>query len=157
MTQDERWMQKALLQAQVAARRGEVPVGAVVVSEGRIIARAHNRRESGKDPTAHAEILALRRAAQKLGGWRLSGCTLVVTMEPCPMCAGAAVNARIDRIVFGAYDEKAGCCGTILNVTGQAAFNHRCEVTGGVLEQDCRAVLQDFFRQRRKNKKGKEE
>lgn len=151
MTQDEKWMQKALLQAQAAARHGEVPVGAVVIKEGRVIARAHNRRESGQDPTAHAEILALRRAARKLGGWRLSGCTLVVTMEPCPMCAGAAVNARIDRIVFGAYDEKAGCCGTILDVTGEPSFNHRCTVTGGVLEQDCRAVLQDFFRQRRKN------
>ena len=102
MTQDEKWMKKAWMQAKVAAKKGEVPVGAVVVKDGRIIARAHNLRESAKDPTAHAEILAMRRAAKKLGGWRLSGCVLYVTMEPCPMCAGAAVNARIERVVFGA-------------------------------------------------------
>lgn len=155
MTQEELWMQKALKQAHVAAKRGEVPVGAVIIKDGKILARAHNTRETSHDPTAHAEILALQRAAKKLGGWRLPGCTLVVTMEPCPMCAGAAINARIERIVFGAYDEKAGCCGTVLDLTMQEKFNHRCEVTGGVMEGECRAVLRDFFVQRRK-KKGQE-
>jgi tRNA(adenine34) deaminase len=155
VTQEELWMQKALKQAHVAAKRGEVPVGAVIIKDGKILARAHNTRETSHDPTAHAEILALQRAAKKLGGWRLSGCTLVVTMEPCPMCAGAAINARIERIVFGAYDEKAGCCGTVLDLTTQEKFNHRCEVTGGVMEGECRAVLRDFFVQRRK-KKGQE-
>ena len=145
-------MQKAWKQAKVAAKKGEVPVGAVLVKDGRIIARAHNLRESTKDPTAHAEILAMRRAAKKLGGWRLSGCVLYATMEPCPMCAGAVVNARIERVVFGAYDEKAGCCGTVLDLSGQAKFNHAFKVTGGVWEAQCRAILQDFFRAKRKKR-----
>ena len=152
MTQDEKWMKKAWMQAKVAAKKGEVPVGAVVVKDGRIIARADHLRESAKDPTAHAEILAMRRAAKKLGGWRLSGCVLYVTMEPCPMCAGAAVNARIERVVFGAYDEKAGCCGSVLDLSRQEKFNHAFEVRGGVLEAQCRAVLQDFFRAKRKKR-----
>ncbi len=152
MTQDEKWMQKAWKQAKAAAKKGEVPVGAVVVKDGRVIARAHNLRESAKDPTAHAKVGAVRRAAKKRGGWRLSGCVLYVTMEPCPMCAGAAVNARLERVVFGAYDEKAGCCGTVLDFSGQAKFNHAFEVTGGVWEAQCRAILQDFFRDKRKKR-----
>ena len=131
MTQDEKWMKKAWMQAKVAAKKGEVPVGAVVVKDGRIIARAHNLRESAKDPTAHAEILAMRRAAKKLGGWRLSGCVLYVTMEPCPMCAGAAVNARIERVVFGAYDEKScntarHCASKTPPLTSKAWLNFSC-------------------------------
>ncbi len=153
MTVDERWMQKALKQAQVAARKGEVPVGAVIVKDNKVIARGHNLRESAKDPTAHAEMLAMRRAAKKLGGWRLSGCILYVTMEPCPMCAGAAMNARMDKVVFGAYDEKAGCCGTVLDLSHQQKFNHHFEVMGGILEEPCRTILQKFFQSRRKKKK----
>ncbi|MBQ6691805.1 MAG: tRNA adenosine(34) deaminase TadA [Clostridia bacterium] len=149
MTEQERYMKKALAQAAVAAKKGEVPVGAVVVHQGRIIARGHNLRESAHDPTAHAELLAMQRAAKKLGGWRLSGCTLYVTLEPCPMCAGAAINARIDEIVFGAYDPKAGCCGTLHDLPRDPRFNHRCKVTGGVLETKCSDILRNFFKNRR--------
>ncbi|MBE5781556.1 MAG: nucleoside deaminase [Clostridiales bacterium] len=149
---DEAYMKKAILQAQAAARKGEVPVGAVVVKDGEIIARGHNLRESRKDPSAHAELIAIQRAAKKLGGWRLSGCTVYVTLEPCPMCAGAMINARVDRIVFGAYDPKAGCCGTFYNLPGDDRFNHTCAVEGGVMEADCARLLKDFFASRRKKK-----
>jgi tRNA(adenine34) deaminase len=148
-------MEKALRQAQVAARKGEVPVGAVVVRDGTIIARAHNLRESRKDPAAHAELIALQRASRKLGGWRLSGCTVYVTLEPCPMCTGAMINARVDRVVFGAYDPKAGCCGTLYQLIQDGRFNHGCPVTGGVLEADCAQVLKEFFANRRKDNREK--
>ena len=158
MTQDEKWMKKAWMQAKVAAKKGEVPVGAVVVKDGRIIARAHNLRESAKDPTAHAEILAMRRAAKKLGGWRLSGCVLYVTMEPCPMCAGAIINSRLKRVVYGAKDEKAGCCGSVTNLFS-LPFNHVPKVESGLLEQECAALLAQFFErlreQRRRGEKPK--
>lgn len=143
--------EKGVDASQGSSKKGEVPVGAVVVKDGRIIARAHNLRESAKDPTAHAEILAMRRAAKKLGGWRLSGCVLYVTMEPCPMCAGAAVNARIERVVFGAYDEKAGCCGSVLDLSRQEKFNHAFEVRGGVWKRNAVRYCRIFFEQKGKN------
>ena len=146
---DVLFMEYALEQARRAVRLGEVPVGAVVVREGRVLARAHNLREILGDPTAHAEVLAIRRAAVALGGWRLPGCVLYVTVEPCAMCAGAAVLARLDRLVYGARDPKAGACGSVLDVLSCEAFNHRVEVTGGVLEEQCAGLISQFFRARR--------
>lgn len=149
---DPQWeplMQIALSEAQAAAALGEVPVGAVVEHDGEIIARAHNRREVDRDPLAHAEILALRQAASVLGRWRLIGCTLVVTLEPCVMCAGAIVNARPDRLVFGASDPRAGAVGTLMNVVQDARLNHRAEVVSGVLADDSAALLKSFFAARR--------
>jgi len=139
------FMGEALAEAQVAANLGDVPIGAVVVSDGQIVARAHNRREQLRDPTAHAEIDALRQAARALGGWRLPGCTLYVTLEPCVMCAGALVQARVARLVYGAADPKAGAAGSVVEVLRDARFNHVVEVTGGIREAECRALLQEFF------------
>ncbi len=138
-------MDTALAEAQAAADLGDVPIGAVVVRDGRIIARAHNRRECLRDPTAHAEIDALRQAARILGGWRLAGCTLYVTLEPCVMCAGALVQARVTRLVYGAADPKAGAAGSVVDVARDARFNHVVEVVGGIRETECRALLRDFF------------
>lgn len=143
------FMSAALAQARLAAEHGDVPVGAVVARDGKIIARGRNRREERGDPTAHAEIEALKMAAKKLGGWYLHDCTLYVTLEPCPMCAGAAMQARLDGIVFGAYDPKAGCCGSILNLPEDARFPHRMKVTGGLLEEECASVLKEFFKMKR--------
>lgn len=143
-------MNAALAQAREGAGRGEVPVGAVLVGpDGTAAAADHNRRESLQDPTAHAEILVLSAAARARGGWRLEGCTLVVTLEPCPMCAGAAVNARLERIVYGAPDPKAGAAWSLYNIPGDRRLNHRMEIVAGVLEDECRRVLEDFFRERR--------
>ena len=144
-------MAKALCQAQAAARKGEVPVGAVVVREGSIVSRAHNLRETRRDPAAHAELIALQRAAKKLGGWRLMDCTVYVTLEPCPMCVGAMINARGARVVFGAFDPKAGCCGTLYQLIQDGRFNHTCPVTGGVLEAECAGILKEFFARKRRN------
>ena len=138
-------MGEALAEAQAAADLGDVPIGAVVVRDGRIVARAHNRREYRRDPTAHAEIDALRQAARTLGGWRLAGCTLYVTLEPCVMCAGALVQARLTRLVYGAADPKAGAAGSVVDVLRDARFNHVVEVVGGIREPECRALLRDFF------------
>jgi tRNA(adenine34) deaminase len=146
---DEAWMREALREAEAAARVGEVPIGAVVVHEGRVLARAKNRRETDRDPTAHAEVLALREAARALGSWRLSGCALVVTLEPCFMCAGALVNARVDRLVFGAADLKAGAVGSLADVCRDPRLNHRVAVTGGVLARESAALLRSFFAARR--------
>lgn len=142
---DEWFMDRALQLALRAASLGEVPVGAVVVREGRILGEGFNARELWGDPTAHAEIVALRQAGVAAGGWRLEGATLYVTLEPCAMCTGAAILARVERIVFGARDPKAGACGSVIDVPA-APLNHRPEITGGVLEERCRAVLKDFFR-----------
>ncbi len=142
-------MREALRLAQHAARRDEVPVGAVVVKDGKIIARGYNLREHRRSPLAHAEILAIAKAAKRLGGWRLSGCTLYVTLEPCPMCAGAIVNARVDEVVFGAYDPKAGAMGTLYNLA-VGRLNHTPRVTGGVLREECAAVLKEYFSSKRK-------
>ena len=146
---DEQYMSKAIGLAREAAGLGEVPVGAVLVKDDQVIAEAYNRREELGDATAHAEMLVIRKACALLGGWRLSGCMLYVTLEPCPMCAGAMVQARIDRLVYGTADPKSGAAGTLYNLVCDARLNHRLEVTSGVLEDECAAVLQDFFRQRR--------
>jgi len=142
-------MELALEQARLAASHSDVPIGAVIVRDGEVIAAAGNRREADLDPTAHAEILVIRQAAAKLGGWRLPGTTLFVTLEPCAMCAGAIVLARIPRVVFGARDPKAGAAGSVLDVLGETALNHRPEVLGGVLADECGALLTGFFAARR--------
>ncbi len=143
-------MRRALAQAVRAGERGEVPVGAVVLdADGAIVAEAGNDREASADPTAHAEVLALRSAAEARGEWRLTGCTLVVTLEPCTMCAGAAVQARVDRVVYGADDDKAGAVGSLWDVVRDRRLNHRPEVVRGVLAAECSAVLTDFFARRR--------
>ena len=141
----EEYMLEALKEANAAAAEGEVPIGAVIVRDGEIIARAHNRTEQDKDPTAHAEILAIREAAARLGGWRLPGCSMYVTIEPCSMCAGAMVLARIDRLVIGAMSPKAGCAGSILDLMHVQEFNHQVEVETGVLGEECSKLLSDFF------------
>ena len=143
--EDSRWMLEALREAERAGRRGEVPVGAVVVDAGRVLGRAGNAIEALQDPTAHAEMLALRQAAAALGTRRLLATTLYVTLEPCAMCAGAAVLARVSRLVFGAADPKAGACGSLRNVVEDPRLNHRCQVRGGVLEQECAELLKGFF------------
>lgn len=143
-------MRLALREAERAAREGEVPVGAVVVQGDRLVARAHNRPVHLKDPSAHAEILALRRAARKLGNYRLKGCTLYATIEPCAMCAGAIVQARLGRLVYGARDPKAGANGSALAVLNHPKLNHQVEVVTGVLAEDCAAILRNFFRRRRR-------
>jgi tRNA(adenine34) deaminase len=151
MTQaaDEEWMQHALAQAREALAHGDVPIGAVVVHEGRVIGRGHNERERLQDPTAHAEILALREAAAALGSWRVLDSTLYVTLEPCAMCAGAIVLSRIPRVVYGTTDPKAGAAGSVLDVTGDPRLNHRPQVLGGVLADACGELLRAFFAERR--------
>ncbi len=148
MIKDEKFMAAALKLARRAAEVGEVPVGAVVVYDGRIIAAAHNRRESDRCATAHAELLAISEACRARGGWRLFGCELYVTLEPCVMCAGAAVNARLDRVVYGASDIRFGALGSAVDVNS-IGLNHKYEVCGGVLGSECRELLQEFFRRKR--------
>ena len=148
---DDYFMREALRQAQKAYAADEVPVGAVVVREGKIIARAHNQVELLKDATAHAEMLALTAAEEGVGDWRLTDCDLYVTKEPCPMCAGALVHTRIRRVIFGCADLAAGAAGSMMNLLQMPGLNHRCEITSGVLEKECAAVLQDFFRKRRES------
>jgi len=147
--EDVKWMQTALREAQRAAAEGEVPVGAAVIHEGRLVARAHNRPIHLRDPTAHAEILALRHAARRLANYRLTGCALYVTIEPCPMCASAITHARIRRLVFGADDPKAGAAGSAFEVLNHPKANHRVEVATGVLKEDCASLLREFFSRRR--------
>lgn len=153
---DKTYMKKALELAALAGEQGEVPVGAVVVkrSTGEIIGRGFNRREYGKSPLTHAEIIAIDEASRRLGGWRLIDCELFVTLEPCPMCAGALINSRIERVVFGAYDPKAGSCGSVINLF-ELPYNHKPEVSGGVLADECAGILSGFFRSLRKSKGGK--
>ena len=146
---DAAWMRAAVEEARAAATRGEVPIGAVVVHEGRVIARAGNRTVTDQDPTAHAELLALREASRVLGRWRLGGCTLYVTLEPCAMCAGAIVLGRVDRVVFGAWDDKAGMAGSVVDLLRHPRLNHRPQVATGVLAEECSALLRDFFVRRR--------
>jgi len=142
---DETFMRMALDEARAAAEAGEVPIGAVVVCDGAVVARAHNRRETDRDPTAHAELLAIREAAGKLERWRLSDCTVYVTLEPCPMCAGAMHQARIARLVYGAPDPKAGAVGTLYDLSSDERLNHRFEVGSGVLAEESAALLKEFF------------
>jgi tRNA(adenine34) deaminase len=146
---DERMMRLALEEARAAAAGGDVPVGAVVVRGDEILARAGNAREREQDPTAHAEILALRQASKVVGSWHLEGCVLVVTLEPCAMCAGAIVLARVDRLVFGASDPKAGFAGSLGDLVGDARLNHEVDVTVGVLAEECGEILRAFFAERR--------
>jgi tRNA(adenine34) deaminase len=146
---DEFFMREALRQAQKARATDEVPVGAVVVREGKIIARAHNQVELLKDATAHAEMLALTQAEAAVGDWRLIDCDLYVTKEPCAMCAGALVHTRIRRVIFGCADPAAGAAGSVVNLLQMPGFNHQCRITSGVLQKECAAILQDFFRKRR--------
>lgn len=138
-------MQEALKEARLALVEGELPIGCVIAQGNEIIARGHNLREQTNDPTAHAEIVALRQAAKKLNCWRLNDCTLFVTLEPCPMCAGAISQARIHRLVYGAADTRYGCAGSIYRIPEDPAFNHFCLCDGGVLEKECAALLRDFF------------
>lgn len=151
-TPDETYMALALEEAAAAAAEGEVPIGAVVVHDGQVIARAHNRRELDRDPSAHAEFAALVAASRALDRWRLTGCTVYVTLEPCLMCAGLMVNARIDRCVYGAADPKGGALGTLYDVSHDVRLNHGFEVTSGVREEACAEVLRAFFRARRKGR-----
>jgi tRNA(adenine34) deaminase len=147
--QDRRFMRLALEQAASAPAIGEIPVAALLVRHDEVLASAHNLREVRQDPTAHAELLVIRQAAEVLKSWRLTDATLYVTLEPCPMCAGAIVLSRIPRLVFGAWDPKAGACGSILDIPAERRFNHRVAVTAGVLEQESQRLLQDFFRRLR--------
>ncbi len=147
---DEYFMRAALRLAEMAGERGEVPIGAVAVKEGRIIARGWNQVESLKDGTAHAELLAMTAAAVAVGDWRLDGVTIYVTKEPCAMCAGALVNTRVDRVVYGMADPRSGCAGSALDVTGFPGMLHRVQVTGGILEEECRRMIRDFFLRVRK-------
>lgn len=145
-------MYKALEQAKLALKYDEVPIGAVIVQDNQIIARGYNKKVINKNTILHAEIVALQKAMKKVKDWRLNDCTLYVTLEPCPMCAGACINARVKRIVFGAFDPKAGCCGTLYNLPQDKRFNHRAEVLGGVRECECAKLLSDFFAKRRRMK-----
>ena len=146
---DQDYMRLAIEEAYSAMQADEVPIGAVIVHNDSVIAQAHNMRETCKDPLAHAELLAIREASAMLGGWRLLGCTLYVTLEPCPMCAGGIVNARIPRVVFGAYDRKAGAFGTLYDLA-EGKLNHTPKVIGGVLETECASLLSNYFRNKRK-------
>jgi tRNA(adenine34) deaminase len=147
--QHEHWMREAIAEAHQAEAIAEVPIGAIIVYDGRIVGRGHNLRETSLDPTAHAEMIAIREASRNLGAWRLSGCTLYVTLEPCPMCAGAVVQSRIDRVVYGTPDPKAGCAGTLMNLLQEERFNHRTEIIEGVLKEECAQLLTSFFRKLR--------
>jgi tRNA(adenine34) deaminase len=146
---DAAWMELALEQAALAAQAGEVPVGALVIKDGEVIGRGHNRNLLDNDPTAHAEIVALRQAAARLGNHRLSGCIVFSTIEPCSMCAGALIHARIARLVYGAADVKAGAAGSVLTILNHPRLNHKMEITAGILSERCSTVIQDFFRQKR--------
>ncbi len=151
---DEEHMREAVARAEEALQAGEVPVGAVAVHGGRVIAAARNEREGSRDPTAHAEILAMRQAAEVLGDWRLRGCTLYVTLEPCPMCAGAIVQARVGRLVYGAADPGQGCAGSLYRIPEDPAFPHFCRSDGGVLAEECAGLLNAFFDGARRLHKG---
>lgn len=144
-----RFMAEAIKEALAAAEADEVPVGAVVVYQGKIIARAHNQRQTLNDPTAHAEMIALTQAAEYRKDWRLSGCAIYVTLEPCPMCAGALVNARVDQLIYGPPDPKAGACGSLYNIVEDARLNHRLEVISDFLSEPCKLLLQEFFAKKR--------
>ena len=149
---DEMYMKKALEEAHKALSTYEVPIGAIIVYKGEIIGRGYNKRESLKDPLAHAEIIAISQASKNLGNWRLMDCTLYVTLEPCPMCAGAIINSRIDRVVIGARDFKMGCCGSVINLLDNPNFNHRPIVEFGILEEECSSIISNFFKEIRNSK-----
>ncbi len=148
-------MREAIKQAKKAAKIGEAPIGAVIVRNGEVIARGYNKRETKKNALLHAEIIAIDRACKKLGGWRLPGCEMYVTLEPCPMCSGAIINSRIEKVYFGAYDKKAGCCGSAADLFAEGMFNHRPEIVGGVMREECAELLTGFFRSLREKNKQK--
>jgi len=149
---DQRFMKVAIEQAKIAEENGDVPIGAVIVYQDQIIAKAYNQREQLADPTAHAEIIALTQAAAARQNWHLNGCTMYVTLEPCPMCAGALVLSRMDRLVYGCNDPKTGACGSLYNIVDDERLNHKLQVTSGILEQECTQLLQNFFDKRRVKK-----
>ena len=153
MGEQEKFMREAIRQAKKAWALEEVPIGCVIVYEGKIIARGYNRRNTDKNTLSHAELNAIKKASKKLGDWRLEGCTMYITLEPCQMCAGAIVQARVDEVVIGSMNPKAGCAGSILNLLEVPQFNHQVKITRGVLEEECSALLTDFFRELRKKKK----
>lgn len=155
LTQDEKFMKEAIRQARKAEALGDVPIGCVIVRDGRIIARGYNRRNKDKTVLAHAELLAMRKACRKEGDWRLEECTMYITLEPCQMCAGAIVQARIPRVVIGSMNPKAGCGGSVLNLLEMKEFNHQAQVERGVLQEECSAMLSDFFRALRERQKAK--
>lgn len=150
---DEIYMREAIREAKKAESIEEVPIGAIIVLNGEIIARAHNLRETTQMPTAHAEILAIEQACRKVNSWRLEGATMYITLEPCPMCSGASIMSRIERVVYGAKDPKGGCAGTFMNLLEDQRFNHQCEVVSGVLEKECGQLLKDFFKNLREKRK----
>ena len=150
---DERYMNEAIKQARKAESLMEVPIGCVIVYDGKIIARGYNRRNTDKSTLAHAEIIAIKKATRKLGDWRLEECTLYVTLEPCPMCAGAIVLARIPKVVMGTMNAKAGCAGSVINLLQMDGFNHRVDITTGILQEECRSMMQNFFKKLRLVKK----
>ncbi len=152
LTDDERFMKEALRQARRALALDEVPIGCVIVKDGQIIARGYNRRNTDRNTISHAEMNAIRKASKKLGDWRLEGCTIYITLEPCQMCSGAIVQSRIDRCVIGAMNPKAGCAGSVMNLLQVERFNHQVEITRSVLEEECSTMLSSFFRQLRKKK-----
>lgn len=152
---EEKYMKEALKEAQKAYEKLEIPVGAVIVKDNKIIARAHNLKETKKDTTNHAEILAIQKASKKLGAWRLNDCEMYVTLEPCSMCAGAIINSRIKKIYIGALDEKTGAAGSVLNLFEDYKFNHKVEVEKGILKEECENILKSFFKELRKIKKDK--
>ena len=152
MTEEEKYMKEALRQAKKAEKLGEVPIGCVIVKDGKIIARGYNRRNTDKNTLAHAELQAIRKASKAVGDWRLEECTMYITLEPCQMCAGAIVQARISRVVIGCRNPKAGCAGSILNLLNVPAFNHQVELTEGILQEECSTLLKEFFRKLRKIK-----
>ena len=157
MTEQERFMKEAIKQAKKAEALKEVPIGCVIVSEGKIIARGYNRRNTDKNTLSHAELNAIRKASRKLGDWRLEGCTMYVTLEPCQMCSGALVQSRIDEVVIGAMNPKAGCAGSVMNLLEAEGFNHKVKITKGILEEECSRMLSDFFRELREEKKRRKE
>jgi tRNA(adenine34) deaminase len=151
--EDQAWMQLAIKEAKKAEQIGEVPIGAILVKDGEVVGKGYNLREINHDPTAHAEMVAIREACERLGAWRLLDCTLYVTLEPCPMCAGAIVQSRVKRVVYGTGDPKAGCAGTLMNLLQEPRFNHETEVTSGILQAECAALLTNFFRNLRNKRK----
>lgn len=157
MTTEERYMKEAIRQAKKAAAIGEVPIGCVIEYQGEIIGRGYNRRMADHTVLAHAEIIAIRKACKKIGDWRLEGCTMYITLEPCPMCAGAIVQARIPKVVIGSMNPKAGCAGSVLDMLHEEGFNHQVETTIGVLGENCSAMLSEFFRDLRAKKKKQKE
>lgn len=152
MSDHDYFMREALKEAAIAASYGEVPIGAVIVKDGQIISRGHNLREMSKDPTSHAEMIAIREASRVLGGWRLTGCRLYVTLEPCPMCAGSVLLSRVDELYIGAMDVKGGAVGSLMNIVETDLYNHRPTVTSGVLADECSMMLKEFFRGLRKKR-----